>query len=106
MRQNLLFILGALSAMPGAAATDIPDGWSLYDLIPPADRVLLFDYDAEGKKLPILWGFDTAWNDYGNMLRGVRYSRGADVGVARVSFQPWAKIEEKGKLPPDASGES
>ena len=34
------------------------------------------------------------------MLRGVRYSRGADVGVARVSFQPWAKIEEKGKLPP------
>lgn len=71
MRQNLLFILGALSAMPGAAATDIPDGWSLYDLIPPADRVLLFDYDAEGKKLPILWGFDTAWNDYGNMLRGV-----------------------------------
>ena len=54
MRQNLLFILGALSAMPGAAATDIPDGWSLYDLIPPADRVLLFDYDAEGKKLPIL----------------------------------------------------
>ncbi|MFG6428111.1 LamG-like jellyroll fold domain-containing protein [Lepagella muris] len=100
MRQNLLFILGALSAMPGAAATDIPDGWSLYDLIPPADRVLLFDYDAEGKKLPILWGFDTAWNDYGNMLRGVRYSRGADVGVARVSFQPWAKIEEKGKLPP------
>lgn len=39
MRQNLLFILGALSAMPGAAATDIPDRYYLG--APLFDRVTI-----------------------------------------------------------------
>lgn len=100
MKQNLLFMLAGVSAASayGGEAT-YPSASSLYDMVIPADRSLVFDIYSQGKSLPILWGFDTAWNDYGNMLRGVRYTTGANVGVARVSFQPWAKIEEKGVLP-------
>lgn len=73
--------------------------WSRLGEIPAADRHVVFDTDAIGKKLPVLWGFDTAWNDYANMLRGVRHSGRDAVSCARVSFQPWAEITEKGVLP-------
>lgn len=101
MKKDLIFILAAFSAASASAESQpYPSAWSLYDYVRPADRTLLFDYNAEGKKLPILWGFDTAWNDYANMLRGVRHAGSETVGVARVSFQPWAEISEKGVLPP------
>lgn len=101
MKKNLLFIVAGFSAAASAAEGPLyPSAWSLYDYVEPADCNLLFDYNGEGKKLPILWGFDTAWNDYANMLRGVRHAGSETVGVARVSFQPWAGISEKGVLPP------
>lgn len=67
--------------------------------IPVFQRRVVFETDAIGRKMPIRWGFDTAWNDYANMLRGVRYSGSDAVSCARVSFQPWAEITEKGVLP-------
>ena len=67
---------------------------------------VVFDTDAIGVKLPILWGFDTAWNDRGNIVRGVRYTGKDAVDVVRVSFQPWAEITEKGKLARFAPQES
>lgn len=66
--------------------------WSHYPMAPDYDRHVTFDTDAIGKKLPILWGFDTAWNDYANMLRGVRHSGKDAVSCARVSFQPWVGV--------------
>lgn len=81
MKQNLLFILAAVSAASAYGGGSIhPSALSLYDMVIPADRSLVFDIYAQGKSLPILWGFDTAWNDYGNMVRGVRYAAGANVG--------------------------
>lgn len=49
--------------------------------------------------MPVLWGFDTAWNSYGNMLRGLRFTGRDAIGIVRVSFQPWDVVTEKGVLP-------
>lgn len=83
-------------AMP-AHAEDLY--WGRYGKWADYDRTIIFNHLSEGTSLPILWGFDTAWNDYGNMLRGLRHCGTDAVEVARVSFQPWAKIETKGVLP-------
>lgn len=101
---NKIFIISAAAAtaLPVFAqpkAVDVQSAWDLYRKEAEADRVLPFDIFATGKKTPIRWGFDTAWNDYGNMLRGVRHSGSDAVSCARVSFQPWAEITEKGVLP-------
>lgn len=101
---NKIFVMAAAAAtaLPVFAqpkAVDVQSAWELYRKEAEAERVLPFDIFATGKKTPIKWGFDTAWNDYGNMLRGVRHSGADAVSCARVSFQPWAEITEKGVLP-------
>lgn len=96
MKNHLLAIF-ATAALAAPAQT--PSVWSLSGPVVKANRIIPFDINAQGEKLPILWGFDTAWNDRANMLRGLRYSGTETVGVARVSFQPWDVITEKGKLP-------
>lgn len=99
--KRLSLILTAISAGLSAwgANGSIPTAWSRMGEVPVADRRVVFETDAIGKRLPVLWGFDTAWNDYANMLRGVRHSGRDAVSCARVSFQPWAEIAEKGVLP-------
>lgn len=85
---------------PGeTAGTRKAAAWEGKGAIPGFQRLVVFETDAIGRKMPIRWGFDTAWNDYDNMLRGVRYSGADAVSCARVSFQPWAEITEKGVLP-------
>ncbi len=69
------------------------------DPVPVADRSLFFDIFASGQEKPIEWGLDTAWPDEANMRRGVRFLGSDIIDVARVSFQPWAQITEKGVLP-------
>ena len=69
------------------------------DPVPVADRSLFFDIFAGGQAKPIEWGLDTAWPDEANMRRGVRFLGSDIIDVARVSFQPWAQITEKGVLP-------
>lgn len=91
--------IAALSARADEQPDDVTTAWDLYRQEALADRSLAFDVNATGVKTPILWGFDTAWNDRGNMLRGVRYCGADVVSCARVSFQPWAEITTKGVLP-------
>ena len=86
-------------AYPQLATKSVASQWSRYKNMDFADRSLIFDTREEGESYPILWGFDTAWNDYANMLRGVRHAGAETVGVARVSFTPYAQIIEKGVLP-------
>lgn len=77
----------------------VPSAWGMAWHPEAADGFVFFNPYLPGENLPIKWGFDTAWNSYANMLRGVRYSGSDAVGVARVSFQPWAAITTKGVLP-------
>ena len=96
----LAFSAAALSPAAANGQTNAtPSSWSLYPIIRTYERIVAFDTEGQGKHLPILWGFDTAWNDYANMLRGVRYVGSDNIGLARVSFQPRAKIATKGVLP-------
>ncbi|MDE6628140.1 MAG: RICIN domain-containing protein [Muribaculaceae bacterium] len=97
MKKYLLTISAAACA--AAAAAQVPSAWVPSAPVVTADRNVTFDINATGTHLPILWGFDTAWNDRANMLRGLRHAGCETVGVARVSFQPWDVITEKGKLP-------
>lgn len=102
MKRNIFILLASLPLLASAQTTGslYHSAWGRYGNVPAADRYILFDYFGEGESLPILWGFDTAWNDYANMLRGIRHAGADAVGVVRVSFQPWEKITEKGVLPP------
>lgn len=92
----LLLPVGAMAQGDSEVPASV---WKQNFFSPAPQRNVVFDMTSEGKSLPILWGFDTAWNDYGNMLRGIRYAGKESIGVARVSFQPWAVITEKGVLP-------
>lgn len=65
-----------------------------------ADRTLYFSVADSGRKLPILWGLDTAWPDEYNMRRGVRFIGADNIGVARVSFQPWDYLPDAAELTP------
>ena len=68
-----------MAAAPAAAQPDpVASSWGLSPAAASFDRYVYFNPGDQGRKLPIFWGFDTAWNDYANMLRGVRYC-GADV---------------------------
>lgn len=107
MKSNDSIRFGFLTAVsllaPPAIAdqqpADIATAWEQYRMEALPQRSLFFDMNAAGTKTPILWGFDTAWNDYGNMLRGIRHSGTDVISCARVSFQPWAEITQKGVLP-------
>lgn len=100
MKRYISILSSILMVTPSFGQTsEIRSSWNLFPSAPASDRYVTFRTDAIGKKLPILWGFDTAWNDYANMLRGIRYSGADAISCARVSFQPWAEITQKGVLP-------
>lgn len=100
MKRTSIILLSVLAAATSGAQTIPVSSWSNYgSIVVPGDRSVVYNLTDEGTSLPILWGFDTAWNDYGNMLRGIRYAGASTIGVARVSFQPWDVITEKGVLP-------
>lgn len=85
--------VSAVSAMPQYASDSFVPSKK-------TDRTLFFSASAPGQKLPILWGLDTAWPDEGNIRRGVRFIGAENIGVARVSFQPWDYLPEAAELTP------
>ena len=106
MKSNKLIVTaliagGMLSGAPLIAqpkAVDVQSAWKAYALPKATNYSVFFNPSGQGVSLPILWGFDTAWNSRDNMLRGVRFATSGTISCARVSFQPWAEITEKGVL--------
>ena len=90
---------GCAATALAVSAQDAVTTWSLYPKPLNIDYTVFFNPYGEGKKLPVRWGFDTAWNSETNMTRGVRFATPATITCARVSFQPWAEITQKGVLP-------
>lgn len=70
------------------------------NMVAPAktDGHLIFSTTDEGKKLPIVWGLDTAWPSQDNMTRGVAFIGKDCLGTARASFQPSDLVDENGEL--------
>ncbi len=59
---------------------------------PATHRTVPFKLSDEGVSKPIIWGFDLAWRDENNMLRGIAFSDAKLVGIVRSSFTPTAPI--------------
>lgn len=89
----------AISFASEMRGEEVVTAWDLYGGPVACNYPVFFNPFGEGKKLPIRWGFDTAWNSTDNMKRGVRFATAATISCARVSFQPWAEITTKGVLP-------
>lgn len=51
-----------------------------------------FSTQAAGKRLPISWGMDTAWDDEYNVKWGIAHY-GANFTTGRISFQPYALVD-------------
>ena len=57
-----------------------------------------FQYSAVGKPTPISWGMDTAWDDVGNVQRGVNFIGADNLTYGRISFQVMDPVDADGNL--------
>ena len=53
---------------------------------------------SEGTPTPIKWGMDTAWDDEGNILRGINFIGKDNLTYGRISFQVMDKVNADGTL--------
>lgn len=51
-----------------------------------------------GQPTPIKWGMDTAWDDEGNVLRGINFIGADRLTYGRVSFQVMGPVNADGTL--------
>lgn len=64
----------------------------------PADRDVEYNISAAGVQKPIIWGLDLAWDDEGNLRRGIEFMGNKNVNIIRSSFTPTAPLID-GELP-------
>ena len=57
-----------------------------------------FRYDDAGTPTPISWGMDTAWDDEGNILRGINFIGLDNLTYGRFSFQVMDPLDANGNL--------
>ncbi len=57
-----------------------------------------YAYDAKGTEYKVNWGMDVAWNDAGNVQRGVNYIGTDILNTGRVSYQPTDPVGDDLKL--------
>lgn len=86
MKKTLITALSLTTFIVAAAQTP-----ASHTFVPSkkTDNTLFFSTSDKGTNMPILWGLDTAWPSEENIRRGVRFIGAENIGVARVSFQPW-----------------
>lgn len=51
------------------------------------NTMIVFDIEAEGKKLPVRWGMDVAWANEQNVRKGVNHIGKENLSIVRGSFQ-------------------
>ena len=59
---------------------------------------VVFQYSGAGTPTPISWGMDTAWDDEGNVLRGVNFIGTDNLTYGRISFQVKDAVDANGNL--------
>ena len=57
-----------------------------------------FSTSDPGTPTPIHWGMDTAWDDEGNVLRGINFIGLDRLTYGRISFQVMDPVKEDGSL--------
>jgi len=73
-------LLSSGAAMKAQTASGLMTAWQEPDVVVP------FSIAAQGVKLPVLWGMDTAWNNTQNMRKGINHIGAGNLGIARCSF--------------------
>lgn len=98
--KHLMTALATIATAPVLAQEEQPVPTASDYMVAPAktDGHLIFSTTDEGKKLPIVWGLDTAWPSQDNMTRGVAFIGKDCLGTARASFQPNDLVDENGEL--------
>lgn len=85
-------------AVPGTRAAT-PTVFDSYAVVPTPQMIASFDPTGTGEQLPVVWGIDTAWPSRENMIRCFRTISPDNVGVVRVSFNPYALVTKEGFIP-------
>lgn len=98
--KQLMAALATIASVPAMAQETQTIPTASDNMVAPAktDGHLIFSTTDEGKKLPIVWGLDTAWPSQDNMTRGVAFIGKDCLGTARASFQPSDLVDENGEL--------
>ena len=87
-KAKILFFGLSLVAVSAAAQTSDRMSSSIYLTTPVTAEVNVpFRLSDEGIKLPIRWGMDTAWNNSGNMRRGINHIGKENLSLVRGSFR-------------------
>ena len=101
-KRNILFMVAALSAATTFAQEAVRSSSSLY-LHPKnkADVSMPFAISAEGKRFQPIWGLDLAWNNEGNLQKGVNHMGKENVGIGRTSFRVLNPLKDNYQLTSD-----
>lgn len=91
-----LFSLALLAlCTAGASAQRVHSNMCLQ---PARGTQISFAWSDAGKTMPVAWGMDTAWDEEGNIRRGVSFIGADNLSTGRISFQPNDLIGDDGKL--------
>ncbi|MBP3567277.1 MAG: RICIN domain-containing protein [Paraprevotella sp.] len=98
---NLLamyFLCSSVFAQKNIEGQPIPYSSSFFSWGDRNAVKVTFSSTDEGTPTPIKWGMDTAWDDEGNVLRGVNFIGKDNLTYGRVSFQVMDKVNADGTL--------
>lgn len=90
MKTKSIFLV-SVALVASSAVADAQTASDNMNATKKADNTILFDVNSSGKKLPVSWGMDTAWDDLYNVRWGVAHY-GANFTTGRISFQPYSLV--------------
>ena len=89
----------AANAPPNVVSTTLTPRASMYLQLGERNAVKIpFKYTDAGVPTPIHWGMDTAWDDEGNVRRGVNFIGLDNLTYGRFSFQVMDPVDANGNL--------
>ena len=94
MKRIFVFALTAFFALSMSAQDRLPSSSMWLKAYPLSGAKVPYAYDATGTEYHVNWGMDVAWNDAGNVQRGVNYIGTDILNTGRVSFQPTDPVGE------------
>lgn len=94
----MLFLCGHVYAQTKTEVQSTPTSSSFPSLSDRNAIKVTFCCDSDGTPTPINWGMDTAWDDEGNILRGINFIGKENLTYGRISFQVMDKVNADGTL--------
>ena len=93
-----MFLCGHVYAQTKTEVQSTPTSSSFPSLSDRNAIKVTFCCDSDGTPTPINWGMDTAWDDEGNILRGINFIGKENLTYGRISFQVMEKVNADGQV--------